>query len=119
MSKYVDGFVIPIKTKNIKAYKKMATLGRKIWMEHGALDYYECIGDELNMTFGTPLNKLYKLKSDETVIFAYIVYKNKAHRNKVNAKVHKDPRMTPDKKFKMPFDVKRMSMGGFKVIVHS
>lgn len=118
MSQYVDGFVIPMKKKNLKKYKKMATLGRNVWMDHGALDYYECIGDELKLPFGTNFTKLCKLKSDETVIFAYIVYKSKAHRNKVNKLVGKDPRMNLEH-HEVLFNMKRFTMGGFKVIVRS
>jgi uncharacterized protein YbaA (DUF1428 family) len=116
MSKYVDGFVIPIKKQNLKSYKKMAALGCKLWMEHGALDYYECVGDHLKVQWGLTFPKMCKLKSNETVVFAFIVYKSKAHRNKVNAKVMKDPRMKMD--VKMPFDMKRFAMGGFKALVH-
>jgi len=116
MSQYVDGFVIPLKKKNVKAYKKMASLGCKLWMEHGALDYYECVGDDLKVQWGLTFPKMCKLKSDETVIFAYIVFKSKTHRNKVNAKVMKDSRMNMDG-VKMPFDMKRFAMGGFKVLV--
>jgi uncharacterized protein YbaA (DUF1428 family) len=116
MPNYVDGFVIPIKKKNVKAYKKMAALGCRVWMEYGALDYYECIGEELDQKFGFPFPKMCKLKKDETLIFAFIVYKSKAHRNKVNAAVMKDPRMAMEG-VKMPFDMKRFAMGGFNVIV--
>lgn len=116
MPNYVDGFVIPISKKNVKAYKKMAALGCKVWMEHGALDYYECIGDDLDVTMGWPFPQMCKLKTGETVIFAFIVYKSKAHRNKVNANVMSDPRMKMDGK-KMPFDIKRFAMGGFNVVV--
>jgi len=116
MPRYVDGFVIPIKNKNVKAYKKMAALGCKLWMEYGALDYYECIGEDLNVPYGLPFPNLCKLKKDETVIFAFIVYKSKAHRNKVNAAVIKDPRMDMDGK-KIPFDLKRFAAGGFNVVV--
>lgn len=116
MPNYVDGFVIPIKKKNIPAYKKMAALGCKLWMEYGALDYYECIGEELDTPHGLPFPKLCALKKDETVIFAFIVFKSKAHRNKVNAAVIKDPRMDMDG-VKMPFDMKRFAMGGFNVVV--
>lgn len=119
MSRYVDGFVIPIQKKNIKAYKKMAALGKKVWMQHGALDYYECIGDEVDMSWGLAFSKLAKLKANETVAFSFIVYKSKAHRNKVNAIVHKDPRMAPENFKTMPFDMKRLSMGGFKALVHA
>jgi uncharacterized protein YbaA (DUF1428 family) len=119
MAKYVDGFIIPIKKKNIKAYTKMATLGCKVWMEYGALDYYECAGADLNHQWGIPFSKFCKLKPDETVIFAYIVYKSKAHRDSVNKKVMKDPRMAPENFKSMPFDMKRFSVGGFKVLVNS
>jgi uncharacterized protein YbaA (DUF1428 family) len=118
MSQYVDGFVIPLKKKNLKAYKKMATLGCKMWMEHGALSFYECVGDDLKIPWGLTFPKMCKLKSDETVIFSFIVFKSKSHRNKVNANVMKDPRMNMDG-FKMPFDMKRLSMGGFKVLLKS
>jgi len=119
MAKYVDGYVIPIKKSKVKVYKKFAALGRKIWMEHGALDYYECVGDDLNAPYGMSFKKLGKLKADETVIFAFIVYKTKADRNRINKKVHTDPRMQPKpgKKFEMPFDMKRFSVGGFKTLV--
>jgi len=118
VSRYVDGFVIPIKKKNIKAYKKMAAWGCKIWMKYGALDYYECMGEDLKVKWGWTFPKMCKLKSDETVIFAYIVYKSKSHRNQVNAKVMKDPQMNMEG-IKMPFDIKRFSMGGFKVLVRA
>ncbi len=119
MPTYVDGYVIPIKKSKVKAYKKMATLGRNVWMDHGALHYFECIGDDLKAKWGLSFIKAYKLKPNETVVFAFIVYKSKAHRNQVNAKVHKDPRMTPpkDKKWEMPFDMKRFTVGGFKTLV--
>lgn len=118
MAKYVDGYVIPIAKKNLAAYKKMATLGRKVWMKHGALDYRECIGDDLNVGFGLPFAKLAKTKPSETVVFAYIVYKSKAHRNAVNKKVMKDPELAAmcDPK-KMPFDPMKMAVGGFKTLV--
>lgn len=117
MGKYVDGFLIPIKKKNLKEYKKMARIGCEVWMEHGALDYYECDGAVLENTWGLPFTKLCKLKADETVIFAFIIYKSKAHRNSVTKKVHKDPRMKPENFTKMPFDMKRFSTGEFKVLV--
>src|SRR5690242_8615018 len=93
MGRYVDGFVIPIKKNKMREYKKLATLGRKIWLEYGALDYYECIGDDFKIQGGIPFPKLCKLKSDETVIFAFIVYKSKAHRNSINKKIYKDERI--------------------------
>ena len=119
MAKYVDGYVIPIEKTKVKAYKKLATLGRKIWMEHGALDYYECVGDALDTKWGLPFKKLCKLKANETVVFAFIVYKSKADRDRINAKAQTDPRMQPKpgKKFVMPFDMKRFSTGGFKAFI--
>ncbi len=119
MAKYVDGFVIPIKKVNLKTYKKFATLGRKVWLEYGALDYYECVGDDLQEKWGLPFKKLCKLKAGETVVFAFIVYKSKVDRNRINKLVMADPRMHPadPKKVKMPFDMKRFSMGGFKVLI--
>lgn len=117
MAKYVDGFVIPLKKKNRSAYKKMAALGKKIWMEYGALDYYECVADDF-VKWGWSFPKMCKLKKDETVIFAFIIYKSKAHRNKVNAKVMADPRMKIEGT-KMPFDMKRFATAGFDVIVSS
>ncbi|GMV81151.1 MAG: hypothetical protein AMXMBFR7_23350 [Planctomycetota bacterium] len=115
---YVDGFVLPVPKKNIPAYVRMSKLASKVWKDHGALDYRECVGDQLDTDFGIPFSKLAKVKRGETVIFAYIVYKSRAHRDKVNAKVMQDPRLaTMCKSKKMPFDVKRMAYGGFKVIV--
>jgi uncharacterized protein YbaA (DUF1428 family) len=113
---YVDGFLIPLPKKNLKAYKKMALLGKKTWMKLGALDYKECIGDDLAALWGTPFPKMMKLKAGETVVFAYIVFKSRAHRDKVNAKMMKEMADAP---MEMPFDMKRMSYGGFKVLVGS
>lgn len=113
---YVDGFVIPLPKKNTAAYKKMATLGCKVWMEHGASAYFECVGDDLKTKFGVPMTKLAGAKPTETVVFAWIVYKDKATRNKVNKAVMKDPRISGMVQ-KMPFDCNKMSMGGFKVLV--
>jgi uncharacterized protein YbaA (DUF1428 family) len=115
---YVDGFVLPIPKKNLKAYAKMAALGGKIWMKHGALQYCECIGDALNLPYGMSFLKGVKVKKGETIVFAWIVYKSKAHRDKVNAKVMKDPELSQGMDVKkMPFDVKRMICGGFKTLV--
>ncbi len=127
MSGYVDGFVIPILKKNISAYKKMASLGGKVWMEHGALQYFECVGEELKVhsdpadpsKFASPFAKKFNLKPNETVIFSWILYKSKADRNKINKKVMKDPRMNMehfDLK-KMPFDMRKMLYAGFVPIV--
>lgn len=117
MSTYVDGYVIPIKKAKLKAYKKMAVIGCKTWMKHGALDYYECHGDDLKNNMGLTFPKMCKLKSDETVIFAFIVYKSKAHRNQVNKKVHQEFSSLDPKTFPMAFDMKRFAMGGFKTLV--
>ena len=116
--KYVDGFVLPVPKKNLPAYRRMAQKAGKIWREHGALDYKECAGDDLNVKMGVPFPKQMKVKPGETIVFAYIVYKSRAHRDKVNAKVMKDPRLADccDSK-SMPFDCKRMVYGGFKVLV--
>jgi uncharacterized protein YbaA (DUF1428 family) len=115
MAKYVDGFVLPVPKRNIAAYRRMAQTAGKVWRDHGALDYKECVGDDLNVKMGMPFPRGIRSKSGETVVFAYIVYKSRAHRDKVNAKVMKDPRLKMPKS--MPFDVKRMLWGGFKVIV--
>ena len=118
---YVDGFVLPVPKKNIAAYKKMATVGAKVWKKHGALQYFECIGEDLNpkvdknMRFVT-FPQLVKAKPTETVWYSFIIYKSKAHRNAVNKKVMADPRLT-NIKGPMPFDPKRMSYGGFKTVV--
>jgi uncharacterized protein YbaA (DUF1428 family) len=117
---YVDGFVLLLPKKNLKAYKKMAQKAGAIWKELGALEYRECVGDDLKVMAGCglPFPKLASVKSGETVVFAWIVYKSRAHRDKVNAKVMKDPRITGMMQGKtMPFDVNRMAYGGFEVLV--
>jgi uncharacterized protein YbaA (DUF1428 family) len=117
--KYVDGFVIPIPTKNVPAYRRIAQAAGKIWKEHGALEYRECVGDELKATIGLPFSSTVNLKRGETVVFSWIVYKSRAQRDAVNRKVMKDPRILNmmKKGQPMPFDVKRMVYGGFKVLV--
>lgn len=117
MAQYVDGYVIPINKKNLKAYKKMAQLGCKTWMKYGALSYYECVADDF-MKHGLGFKKMCKLKADETVVFAFVIYKSKSHRDKVNKKVMKDMQSVGEE-WKMPFDMKRFSMAGFKSIVNS
>jgi uncharacterized protein YbaA (DUF1428 family) len=114
---YVDGYVLPIAKKNLKAYRKMAAMGRKAWMKHGALDYKECIGDDLKPKWGTPFMGVAKAKPGETVVFAYVVFKSRAHRDRVNAKVMKEMAAMGDPSKDMPFDIKRMAYGGFKTIV--
>ena len=116
--RYVDGFVLPVPKKNLAAYRRMAQKGSRIWREHGALEYRECAGDDLNVKGPLPFPRLAKLKRGETVVFAWIVYKSRAHRDRVNAKVMKDPRMSTMMAGKaMPFDFKRMAYGGFKILV--
>jgi len=116
---YVDGFVLPVPKKKLQAYRAIARKAGKIWREHGALDYVECAADDVKPGKHTSFPQSVKLKTGETVVFAYIVYKSRAHRDRVNAKVMKDPRMAAmcDPK-DIPFDGKRMIYGGFKVIVH-
>lgn len=115
---YVDGFVLAVPKKNVKAYAKMATLAGQVWREHGALEFRECVGDDLNSPWGIPFPKLIKLKPGETVMFSWIVFKSRAHRDKVNKKVMQDPRLKASMEGKeMPFDPKRMAYGGFKVLV--
>lgn len=118
MAHYVDGFVLPVPKKNIAAYVRMAKKASKIWKELGALDYKECLGDDLDSKFCMPFPKGIRSKPGETVVFSYIVYKSRKHRDQVNAKVMKDPRIAEmcDPK-DMPFDCKRMLYGGFKAIV--
>lgn len=120
--KYVDGFVLVVPKKKLNDYKKMAANGGKIWKKHGALEYFECVGDDLTPNMegmkGMTFPKMTKLKAGETVIFSFIVFKSRAHRDAVNAKVMKDPTMGEEWKDKpMPFDMKRMAYGGFTTIV--
>lgn len=118
MANYVDGFVLPVPKKNLAAYRRMAQKASKIWREYGALDYKECVGDDLNVKMGLPFPRGIKTKSGETVVFSYIVYKNRAHRDRVCAKIMKDPRIAAMCNPKnMPFDVDRMLYGGFKELV--
>ncbi len=116
--RYVDGYVLPVPKKNLQAYRLMAQKASKVWRAHGALEYRECAGDDLDLKMGVPFPKTIKVKPGETVVFAWIGYKSRAHRDSVNAKVMKDPRLAKmiDPKA-MPFDCKRMVYGGFKVLV--
>ena len=118
MAHYIDGFVLPVPKKNLAAYFRIAKKAGKIWQECGALDYKECVGDDLDVKMGLSFPKGIKAKPGETVVFSYIVYKSRAHRDAVNAKVMKDPRIAEmcDPK-DMPFDCKRMLYGGFKAMV--
>jgi len=118
MPKYTDGFVIPVAKKKLKAYFAMARKAAKIWKEYGALDYKECVGDDLAAKFALPFPRGIRTRPGETVVFSWIVYRSRAHRDRVNAKIMKDPRLAEmcDPK-DMPFDCKRMLYGGFEVVV--
>lgn len=118
MANYVDGFVLPVPKKNIAAYRRLASKAGKIWMEHGALEYRECVAEDVKPGKSTSFPQSVKLKPSEVVWFSWIVYKSRKHRDSVNAKVMKDPRLAGMGDMKsMPFDAKRMIYGGFKVSV--
>jgi uncharacterized protein YbaA (DUF1428 family) len=118
MAHYVDGFVLPVPKRNVDAYRRIARKAGKIWREHGALQYRECAGDDVPEGKVTSFPRSVKLKPDETVVFAWIVFRSRAHRDRVNAKVLKDPRLADTMGAQaMPFDLKRMIYGGFNVIV--
>ena len=114
---YVDGFVLTVPRRNLAAYRKMSRAAGKVWREYGALEYRECVGDDLKIRMGRPFPRLARAKTGEAVVFSWIVYASRSARDRVNAKVMKDPRITKSMQQKMPFDVKRMAYGGFKVIV--
>jgi len=115
---YVDGFVIPVPKKKVQAYRRMSLKAGKVWRDHGALEFRECVSDDVKVGKLTSFPRSVKLKRGEVVFFSWIVYKSRAHRDRVNAKVMKDSRvasmMDPDA---MPFDAKRMIWGGFKIVV--
>ena len=115
---YVDGFVVPVPLKNLAAYRRMAKKAGKVWREYGALDYKEWISDDVKVGKLTSFPRSVKLKRGETVVFSWIVYKSRSHRDRVNAKVMKDPRLADmmDPK-SMPFDGKRLIYGGFKLLI--
>ena len=115
---YVDGFVLVVPKRKLAIYKKMATHAAMVWKDHGALDYRECVGDDLKVKMGLPFPKLAKTKAGETVVFSYIVYKSRADRDRVNKRVMSDKRLASmmDPK-KLPFDGRRMFWGGFRVFV--
>ena len=115
---YIDGFLLPLPSKNLKAYQLISKKAGKVWKEHGALEYRECVGDDLAVKMGLAFTDIVNVKRGETVVFSWITYKSRAHRDKVNAKVMSDPRLSKMMDInKMPFEVKRMSYGGFKIIV--
>jgi uncharacterized protein YbaA (DUF1428 family) len=119
MAHYVDGYVIPLPKKNVTVYRRGARKAGQIWRDHGALEFRECVGDDLNIKMGLPFPRGIKIKHGETVIFSYIVFKSRAHRDRVNARVMKDPRLVKMMDHPMPFDVKRMLYGGFTTIVEA
>lgn len=118
MGNYVDGFVVPVPKKKLAAYRKMAQKAGKVWKEYGALDYVECVADDVKPGKVTSFPQSVKLKAGEVVVFSWIVYKSRSQRDKVNKKVMKDPRLADmmDPK-SLPFDGKRMFFGGFKVMI--
>ena len=119
MSRYVDGFVLPVPKDNLPAYKKMARLAGKVWREHGAIEYVECIADDVESGKLTSFPQSVKLKPDEVVVFSYIVYKSRRDRDRVNKLVMADPRLAPMMDpTSMPFDGKRMFFGGFKEMIN-
>lgn len=118
MPRYVDGYVVPVPKRKLSAYRRIAKLACKVWMDHGALEYHECAGEDLAVKVGCPFPRALKAKRTETIVFAWIVYKSRAHRDRVNAAVMKDPRLAAmGDPSAVPFDVKRMCYGGFDVMV--
>ena len=114
---YVDGFVVPVPKRKLAAYRRMARVAGKVWREHGALDYVECVADDVKPGKLTSFPQSVKLKPGETVVFAWVVYKSRRDRDRINAKVMKDPRIASIDHKSMPFDARRMFWGGFKVLV--
>lgn len=118
MAQYVDGFVVPVPKRKVETYRKMAAKAGKIWMEYGALQYMECVADDVKKGKVTSFPQSVKAKPNETVFFSFIIYKSRAHRDRVNAKVMKDERLhTMCDPKNPPFDMKRMFWGGFKSLV--
>jgi uncharacterized protein YbaA (DUF1428 family) len=117
MARYVDGFLLPVPKKNLATYRKIAAKAGKVWREHGALQYCECVGDDLNIKGVKSFIQQVRPKSGEVIFFSFIIYKSRKHRDQVNAKVMKDPRMDKMMQGGMPFDPKRMCYGGFKILV--
>ena len=116
--RYVDGFVLPVPKKKLQAYKRIAQKAGKVWREYGALEYVECVGEDLNVKGMKSFPRLVRPKPGETVLLSWIGYRSRGHRDRVNAKVMKDPRMAKMMDLgPMPFDMKRMVYGGFKTLV--
>ena len=116
MPRYVDGYVLPIPRKKVKEYRRLAAKAARIWRDHGALEYRECIGEDLKPKWGVPFTKRVQVRPGETVVFSWVVFRSRAHRDRVNAKVMSDPRLA-DAGETMPFDMKRMVYGGFEELV--
>jgi uncharacterized protein YbaA (DUF1428 family) len=114
---YVDGYLLPLPKKNIAAYRKLARAAGRVWLKHGALEYRECVGEDLDTQCGRPFPKVARVGKGETVVFSWIVYRSRKHRDEVNAKVMNDPWMAKMTPKGMPFDFKKISMGGFDVLV--
>jgi uncharacterized protein YbaA (DUF1428 family) len=115
---YIDAFVLPVARKNLPAYRRISRKAGKVWRDHGALEFRECVGDDLAVKFAVPFPRRIKLKRGETVVFSWIMYRSRADRDRINAKAMKDPRMDGLMDMDaMPFDMKRMVVGGFKVFV--
>ena len=117
MSYYVDGFVLNVPKKRLGDYKKLAKKASKVWMDHGALAYHEAVGDDLKIKMGVPFTKIAKSKPTDTVVFAWVLYKSRKHRDAVNKKVMSDKRMQNFDPSDMPFDCNKMTYGGFKTVV--
>ena len=117
MSLYVDGYVIPIPRRKVAAYRRIAQRAGKVWRDHGALEFRECVGDDLAVKGLVPFPRLARARRGETVLFSWVVYRSRAHRDRVNKKVQKDPRIAAMSNEEMPVDMRRMAYGGFKVLV--
>jgi uncharacterized protein YbaA (DUF1428 family) len=117
MTHYIDGFVIPVPKNNIDDYRRIAQTAGEVWRDHGALEYRECVGEDLDVKSQVPFPRLINSTPDETVVFAWIAFESRAHRDEVNAEVMKDPRLAKMDANAMPFDCKRMAYGGFEVLV--
>ena len=115
--RYVDGYVLAVPKRKLGDYRRLAQKAGRIWRDNGALEFRECAGDDLNVKMGMSFPRSMKLKRGETVVFSWIGFKSRAHRDRVNAKAMKDPRMAKMANLPMPFDMKRMRYGGFKVLV--
>jgi uncharacterized protein YbaA (DUF1428 family) len=118
--RYVDGYVLPVPKRNLRAYRRMAQRAAKVWRKYGALEYFECVGDDLSPKWAKiRFPRTVRARPGETVVFSFIVFKSRAHRDRVNARVMKDPSMNDPAYKEMPFDMKRMAYGGFKVLVEA